>query len=266
VLRRCKLLARPASSTAVVLGVGVLTLVLASCASGQTPADPEVFVYRNVQYEMDAYSVTFGGDAIGTARRGMFDAYLANTTEGRARAAGAKDAEEAWKSLSWEEKTTFLANTAALHRLATEAGVSLLDWVLSLEQIHGETSLLEGRRYSNNEAFRLYVRLSPSAIVHLENGSGTFRNACTADTLPYDGLGSTHPDFCGTGSFDFERKTDNHPNLQFNVSRDTGCADVDIDYRPGLLHITRDNSNVLASRQILKFEQEYCDPGFRLKP
>lgn len=54
-----------------------------------------------------------------------------------------------------EEKTTFLAITGALHKLATDTDDGLLDWAEFLEEIHVEVSITDGRRYKNNEAFRL---------------------------------------------------------------------------------------------------------------
>ena len=144
----------------------------------------------------------------------------------------------------------------------------MLDWVVSLQEIHGERSPPNNNRYPNNKAFRLYVKLNEAALEHIHEGDTFYRdfyNTCTEEYFPYDGSGSRHPDFCAPKRFDLQRKTDNYPNIQFNVSLNTGCADIDIDYRKGLAHMLRDNSNVLASGHTLRFLQEYCDPGFRVK-
>lgn len=239
--------------------------VLATSATGETATSPVDFTYKNtVHYEMDPYRVLFGRDPLGRARARLFEGYLSSSVEGMTRGSRAP---VAWQALSIEEKTTFLSITAALHSLAAESGEDLLDWVVSLREIHGEYSVLNPGRYPDGKAFRLYVVLSKTALEHIQAGSsGTFYNTCSGTSFSYRRpTGWAHEDFCAPGRFDKHRKTNNHPNIQFNVSWDTGCADIDIDYRRGLTHFTRDNSNVLASGHTLKFLEEYCDPGFRVK-
>ncbi len=236
-------------------------------SSGGAEGGKVVFEYKGVGYEMDSYQELFSGDPLAEGRRSLFEDYLSSAPEGRFRSSGGKSASEVWEALTWEEKTTFLAITGALHKLATEAGEGLLGWAESLQEIHGEVSVTGGKEYKNDEAFRLFVKLTQEAVAHIDAGNGSFSNACTAVSVTYDGLGSSHGDFCAPGEdFEGERKTANHPNLQFNYSRGSRCADIDIDYRKGLGHLSRDNSNVLASKQIRKFEEQYCDAGFRLKP
>lgn len=238
-------------------------LVLAAFASGQ-PAGVVDFDYEGERYEMDVYSTLFGDSSLGEARRDLFARYLTDAAEGRRRG---RDPESVWDDrLTWTEKATFLAITAALHRLKTDSGDRVLDWVVSIEEVHGDLSILDSNRsYPNNQAFRLYVILDEAAVRHIDTGRGEFINTCRAEPVAYDGLGSRHPDFCTIDRFDLQRKTGNHPNVQFNVSRNR-CADIDIDYRRGLRHLGRDNSNVLASGNLQTFVDEYCDPGFRLRP
>ena len=235
-----------------------IVLVLAAAASGQ-PATVVDFDYRGELYEMDMYSTLFSDSALGEARRDLFARYVTDAADGRRRG---QNPESVWEDgLTWTEKATFLAITAALHRLKTDDGDRLLDWVVSIEEIHGDAPI-----FDNNQAFRLYVRLDDAAVRHIDAGRGEFVNTCKTEPVAYDGFGSRHPDFCTNDLFDLQRKTDNRPNVQFNLSRDTRCADIDIDYRRGILHLTRDNSNVLASGHLRRFVAEYCDPGFRLRP
>jgi hypothetical protein len=242
-----------------------------SCRSSstQTLADRTEFEYGEEEYVLDRYPDLFAGSQLGNSRRALFEEYLANSVEGRERSqrAGTSEGEKVWATLTVEEATTFLAVTAAMANLEVENGVNLMQWIDSLEEIHGENALLSGERYKNDQAFRILVKLTPDAISHIEDGKGHFNNLCKSEQVGYDGLGSTHPDYCRPDErFDKERKTDNHPNLQFNFSVGPRCADIDIDYRRGFTHLTLDNSNVLASKQVLDFEKEYCDPGFQLKP
>ncbi len=98
-------------------------------------------------------------------------------------------------------------------------------------------------------------------------GSVPLRNACVNRPLPWNGAGSRHPDFCRPGSsFELERKTDNLPNVQFNLTPGTRCADIDLDYERGLAHLGRGNSDVLAEDHSVKFQSVYCEFGVRRKP
>ena len=229
----------------------------------------DVFRYRGDTYVMDDYAKLFGKNQLGETRRVLFESYLANSTEGKARrrVSSSGTAREVWTTLTREEQATFLSITAALATLTTNGGSNVLHWIASLNEIHGEQAFLDDREFKNNEAFRLYATLAPESVNHLEAAKESFVSSCFEADLGYDGSGSKHPDFCRiTGDFDAERKTDNHPNLQFNYSPESRCTDIDIDYRRGFQHLARDNSNILANKQVLKFNKQYCDPGFRLKP
>ena len=187
--------------------------------------------------------------------------------------AGSSDPETVWRMLVAEEKTTFLAVTAAASRLVSQKSGTILSWFERLDQIHGSAKP-GGGSYRNNEAFRLYVHLSQAGLAHVRNG-GDFNNTCTKRTVKYGGLGSRHPDFCNLGrKFDRQKPTKNDPRIQINVSDASRCADVDLDYDLGNdEHLTKDNSNVLGSHpgadprayppHPVLFVGQYCDLGFR---
>ena len=226
----------------------------------------EKFKYSGQKYVLDSYKDLFENNPVGQSRRMLFEKYLQQSDEGELRAgrSGGRKAEAVWRTLTLEEKTAFLAITAALGSLQAESGINLLEWVESLEEIHGENKFSDGRRFDNNEAFRIYTKLKPAAVAHIAQGKGQFNNICTKRFFGYDGLGSRHPDFCRPeDKFEHQRSTDNHPHLHFNFTESSGCVDIDIDYEKGLLHLTRDNSNVLADEHWRTFKKQYCDPGFR---
>jgi hypothetical protein len=226
----------------------------------------EKFKYRGRKFVLDSYKDLFGNGPAGQSRRMLFENYLQQSDEGRLRAArsSTQKSEAVWRTLTAEEKTTFLAIIAALESLQAESGINLLEWVESLEEIHGENKFSDGRRFDNNEAFRIYTKLKSAAVAHIAQGAGQFKNTCTKHSFGYDGLGSRHPDFCRPeDKFEHQRSTDNHPHLHFNFTGRSGCVDIDIDYDRGLLHLTRDNSNVLADEHLRTFKKQYCDPGFR---
>jgi hypothetical protein len=225
----------------------------------------EKFKYRDRKVEFDSFKELFGRKGVGAQRRVLFEKYLQKSGEGRRRAEKCRSTkpEAVWRTLTIEEKSTFLAITAALGNLRAENG-SVLDWIESIEEIHGETRLANGKRFMNNEAFRIYVVLQPAGLGHIVLGRGRFENLCTKRSFGYDGLGSRHPDTCRPEEkFDNQRATENHPRIHFNFTPSSRCVDIDIDYEKGLLHLTRDNSNVLAGDHLKTFEKEYCDPGMR---
>ncbi|PYV86385.1 MAG: hypothetical protein DMG05_19835 [Acidobacteria bacterium] len=226
----------------------------------------EKLKYKGRKYVLESYKDLFGNRPVGQSRRMLFEKYLQQSDEGKLRAArcSTRKAEAVWHTLTPEEKTTFLAITAALGSIENEAGINLLEWVESLEEVHGENKFSDGRRFDNNEAFRIYTKLQPAAVSHIAQGKGQFRSICTKRSFGYDGLGTRHPDFCRPQhKFEHQRSVDNFPHLHFNFTESSGCVDIDIDYERGLLHLTRDNSNVLADEHWRTFNKQYCDPGFR---
>ena len=257
-----------------VSGLVITSMLLSTCKAPQrrppvptpVPTRTQKFTYRGQTFSIDPYKQLFGEAGPGPIRKALFESYLQHSPEGKLRVSGAGsgEPEAVWQMLTVEEKTTFLAITAALADLEDETRVNLLEWLQSLESIHGENNFMDGSRFENNTAFRLFVRVGSAALAHLIAGRGQFRNLCRSRSFGYDALGSRHPDFCRLPAlFASQRKTDNFPNLHFNFTPGSPCVDIDIDYRVGLAHLTRDNSNVLADNQILLFEAEYCDPGFR---
>lgn len=236
----------------------------------------EPFEYKGVKYAMQPYSALFGSTVLGQARERLFVEYLKSSAEGRERVkrAGTDNPMNVWATLDAEEKTTFLAVTAAASRLMSEKSGTILSWFERLEQIHGSTTLAGGT-YNDNQAFRLYVRLSKDGIAHVAAGNGRFTNTCTNRPVSYGGWGSRHPDFCKTsGNFEKQKPTKNSPRIQINVTPSTGCADVDLDYDyDNDYHLTKDNSNVLAwhpsedqkdyPAHVELFTAQYCEIGFR---
>jgi hypothetical protein len=242
----------------------LIWLLLNHLALVDSAAD-EKFKYRNRKVEFDSFKDLFGQKGIGLLRRALFEKYLLASPEGRQRAeqCHSTKAEAVWRTLAIEEKSTFLAIATALGNLQIDSGGLLLEGVESLEEIHGEARFASGERFMNNEAFRIYVKFQPAALAHIVQGTGKFKNLCTKNSFGYDGLGSRHPDVCRPEErSENQRATDNHPRLHFNFTPSTRCVDIDIDYERGLLHLTRDNSNVLAGDHLRTFEKEYCEPGF----
>jgi hypothetical protein len=241
-------------------------LVTGTPVNGQRCA--EEAKYRRHVFVFDCYQELFGPTHLGKFRQRVWEDYLRSSPEGQRRAAQAREPrpEVVWSRLTVEEKSTFLAITAALAGVTERDGPPLAEWMIRLDAVHGETDALSGRRFDNDEAFRLYFRVTERALSHLMSGRGLFQNVCRSSSLGYNGLGSTHPDYCRQRRrFDNERKTDNFPNLQFNYTPGSPCVDVDVDYDRGIPHLRRDNSNVLARGHAAEFTREYCDPGFRMK-
>ena len=217
----------------------------------QTPAGQtdESFTYRGETFLMSPFSALFDGSTLGQARTRLFVEYLKSSPEGLARVkqAGSSDPAIVWARLDAEEKTTFLAVTAAASRLQSEQSGTILSWFERLDQIHGSVKP-GGGVYRNNEAFRLYIHLAKPGIAYVKDG-GDFANICTKKPVKDGGFGSKHPDFCNPSKkFQRQRPTRNNPRLQINVTDASGCADVDLDYDfDNSEHLTKDNSNVLGS-------------------
>ena len=256
-------------------------LALAAC-SGPAPEAldaPEQFVFDGRTYELDSFGVLFNaGNGLGQRRNSLFVDYLNSSPEGQARRVGANsnDPMTVWSKMAAEEKSAFVAITNALHCVEVDGGSNrMLDWVLSIIEIHGERKF-GGGHLANSEAFRLYGRLTPTALDLLRNEAGTFRNTCNNETYGYVGSGSTHGDFCTPPQkkqkFDSEAKFDDRSDfrgIQFNFNSDrSDCTDIDVDYS-NACHLSRGNSNVLddcwGASHINRLTSEYgISSGLRL--
>jgi hypothetical protein len=239
--------------------------------TGQTD---ERFDYRGETFVMSPYSALFDASPLGQARARLFADYLKASPEGMARAknAGSADPATVWGKLEPEEKTTFLAVTAAANQLVSAKSGTILSWFERLDQIHGSVRP-GGGIYADNQAFRLYIHLSQPGIAHVKSG-GNFENSCTKKTVTYGVWGLKHPDFCRPNKkFERQKPTKNSPRIQINVTDASGCADVDLDYDyDNDQHFTKDNSNVLGSHPDLNpkdypphpelFVSQYCAVGF----
>ncbi|MBI3694844.1 MAG: hypothetical protein HY238_08400 [Acidobacteria bacterium] len=146
---------------------------------------PEEFQYKGRAFLIDCYPELFGPTLLGQSRKQLFKRYLQESPEGRLRAsrANAGSPERAWTNLTREEQTSFLAITAALANLRDESGAGLSDWSKGLDEIHGENSFSSGRRFGNDEAFRVYVRLTDHAVKHLLADRGVFANLCRSGSF-----------------------------------------------------------------------------------
>lgn len=254
------------------------TLVVIAWAMTDQPgagaAQGEPFTYKGKNYVMDPFTTLFSSATrVGTVRMQLFGAYLAATAEGMKRVTltGSADPSKVWGKMTVEDRTTFLSITTALGALEVSKGVDLLTWLTSLEEIHGLAPPDSTSEYDNDKAYRLYVRMTSAGVQHVLDASGEFSNLCDKGTLDYGGLGSRHTDFCLLpNKFEDEGKTSNSPNLQFNVTAKNRCADIDLDFDNGILHGTKDNSNILGhqgvpfhANHLQSFMVDYCDPGFR---
>jgi hypothetical protein len=240
----------------------------------------ELFEYRGVKYLMSPFATLFDSSTtLGQVRLRLFVEYLKSSPEGleRVKKAMSDDPAMVWATgLDAEEKTTFLAVTAAASRLMSAKSGTMLSWFEKLDEIHGSVKP-GGGVYADNKAFRLYLRLSKDGIAYVDKG-GTLKNTCTNKDLKTGSRQLTHPDYCEKGRFDKQRPTRNSPRVQINVTPKTACADVDLDYDlENRFHFTKDNSNVLATHSNLRpdedprdfpphldlFEGQYCQIGFR---
>jgi hypothetical protein len=246
--------ASPIVLLAAALGCAACALLSGACArtSNRDGGAPERFSYEGRTYELDGYHTLFDSSSpLGQARAALFTKYLADSNEGRARreAAGSNDPAIVWGKLAVEEKSAFVAITAALACVAVDNGVSrFINWIGSLDEIHGDERF-GGGPLSNSEAFRLYVRLTGTGLDLLRREAGAFHNTCIGEGYDYGGLGSTHGDFCDVPlQFDSSAKFDDSQGprgIQFNFNDErSDCADIDVDYSVAC-HVTRGNSNVL---------------------
>ena len=107
----------------------------------------------------------------------------------------------------------------------------------------------------DDEAFRLWVRLTPAALTVLRSESSRqatqLRNVCVGKSYNFGGFGRTHPDFCKSPVSDFDdtvklAEEAGLRGIQFNFNSNcSDCSDIDIDYTNGFCHDTRGNSDVL---------------------
>lgn len=241
---------------------------------GAKAAQGVPFTYKGKNYVMDPFTTLFSSATrVGKVRLQLLSDYLKLSAEGMKRVtqAGSSNPETVWDLMSIEERTTFLSITAALGALEASKGVDLLTWVTALEEIHGLGPPGSTAEYENEKAYRFYARMTPEGIQHVLDANGQFSNLCDKSTLTYGNIGSRHQDFCLLpNKFQDEGKTSNSPNLQFNVTAKNQCADIDLDFDTGILHGTKDNSNILGHQGVIfhgshlqSFNVDYCDPGFR---
>ena len=259
-----------------ILAVGLLLIVSAAPAAGQ------LVPFESRMYELADYNTLFDSSVRGKMRRTLFEEYVQNSDEGsaRRRATGSDDAAVIWSNLAVDEKATFIAITAALHCIEIDGGARLSDWILRIDEIHGD-SRFGGARLPNNEAFRLLVRFTPPALDLLRNEADSeasqLHNVCINRRYYFGGRGSTHPHFCDVASTKFDDSAKVNATgsgvrgIQFNYDLHcSDCGDIDIDYSRGC-HFTRGNSNVLddcfGRNHINWFTREYgTGSGLRLAP
>lgn len=256
----------------------IVFLVACGAPSRGTVDSAEQFPYEDRTYELDGYNTLFASTSSpGKVRRKLFAEYLTMSPEGKARRvkASSDDPAVVWRTLAVEEKSTFVATTSAMYCVDVNAGQSrLIDWVLAIDEIHGDERFGGGRLLAS-EAFRLYARLTPTALGLVRTKSGTFLNNCNNKAYGYLGWGGTHGDYCLPKThFDSEAKFDGgfgFRGIQFNFNKSrSDCADIDIDYSQGC-HFTRGNSNVLddclLANHIERLKSEYgSGSGLRLVP
>jgi hypothetical protein len=246
-------------------------VVVAACAACLWPfaeaQAPPPFTYRGQTFVMDDFAILFDMSPLGRERTRLFTGYLGNSTEGKARVAkaGSPSPEAVWKTMTVDERATFLSITKALDVLQPTSGP--LKWLDRVEEIHGDRSFTTGREWDSDKAFRLWARMTTAGIDAVRR-EVPLRNMCRQSPETWNGDTLNHPDFCGTGGFEFDRKTDKNPlpNVQFNITTKTACADIDLDYEGGLAHLGRSNSDVLDSDHSVKFRDKFCDFGVRRFP
>ncbi len=242
------------ASQAFVLTAWVLLFVVAP-ASAQ-PVEHLLFEERT--YELDGYGTLFDTSTPrGQLRYALFTDYVARSVEGqeRRRLSNSRDPMVIWRDLDKFEKATFVAITAALHCMQVDGGIRMLEWISSIDEIHGKTSV-NGQTFPGNEAFRLWVRFEQNALDILKDEESRqdheFHNVCTGILHEFGGDGSHHPDFCRPDGQDFRHQAKINDagggvrGIQFNFNdrRCSDCVDVDIDYSVDC-HIFPGNSNVL---------------------
>lgn len=152
-----------------------------------------------------------------------------------------------WKDLTEEEQTTYLAITTALSQVHIGSETAL-DQVKKLQEIAGDPS---GKRHSAT-VFRLYTAQTHQFKEWIESGA-RFK----------DTHGATHKTISAPGhkGYPKSRKTrDGVPNLQWAYTENHVKADIDLDGKRGLAHLSRENSDVRAWYS--RFRKKYGSPGF----
>jgi hypothetical protein len=260
-------LGKKAQWFAVALTISIVGVTHGGQQTPTPPPPPQTFSYQGQNFEMDSYPVLFDqSTSVGRERSRLFTDYLKSSTEGRARCTKAKTTvpDQVWLTLTRDEQATFLAVTQSLDVVQPQSGK--IRWIERIDEIHGDKSFASGSAYPSNKAFRLYAHMTADGANAIKNSLPLQKTCPKPAPLAWNGAGSKHPDFCQNGpSFDMERKTDNMPNIQFNLTPGTQCADIDLDYETGFAHLGRGNSDVLADDHTPKFESMYCRFGVRRK-
>ena len=226
---------------AISVAAGAIIVVAAALTEAQGPG-VEHLVFEGRTYELDGYEVLFDASTErGIMRRTLFTDYVYSSAEGeeRRRLSNPQDPPTIWRNLATTEKATFVAITAALYCIRVNGQVRMLEWVTGVDEIHGAISM-DGQVFKGNEAFRLWARLTKSALIILREEESreltSFFNVCTNEIHEFGGDGSKHPDFCNTGSdFTYQAKINDSGGgfrgIQFNFNdRCADCGDIDVDY------------------------------------
>jgi hypothetical protein len=141
--------------------------------------------------------------------------------------------------VAFSTKTTFEAVTNALMQssLTDANGTSLGDALSLVERIDAVHGKIPGER--GDHQFRMYVRLTPTAIDTLRRSNQFLRDS--DNSVYHKGYPQSYREQGGT------------PSIQFSVALDNRRADIDVDYRsssfPAALfngHLTAANSDVRA--------------------
>ncbi len=144
---------RPLSPTArlwrpaVLLAAGLLAGAGSPARHIVAAPAPEEFVYQGQTFLMDEFSVLFDSSALGRERLRLFTDYLKSQPEGQARAkkAGSTDPAIVWRTMSHDERATFLAVTKSLEVVQPQSG--RITWIDRIDEIHGDRSFSTGSQY-----------------------------------------------------------------------------------------------------------------------
>ena len=153
-----------------------------------------------------------------------------------------------WPDLAEPEQTTFLAITHAIDQVHISSKKTALDLIDRVEKIVGDPS----QKLKDNQVFRLYVAFNKDFKGWIESGA-KYKDRKGRELTTVGAPG--HPGYPKS-----QKTHDGRPNLQWSFTKDFKRGDLDLDGKPFLAHLTRENSDVREFYD--DYKRKYGNPGF----